>query len=137
MVFAGINYLAVVIAAAASFMFGGLWYGLLGKYWLAAIGKTEAEIKETSSVAPMLIAALGQLVMAFVLAGAIGHLGPGNVTVKNGLISALFLWAGFVATTLTVNYSFQMEKRSLLAIDLGHWLGVLLIQGAIIGYLSF
>ena len=38
MVFAGMNYLAIITAAAASFMFGGLWYNVLGKPWLAALG---------------------------------------------------------------------------------------------------
>ncbi len=31
MTFAGLNYLAVVLAAAASFIFGGLWYGVFSK----------------------------------------------------------------------------------------------------------
>jgi hypothetical protein len=41
-------------------------------------------------------------VMAWVLAGMIGHLGPGQVTLRNGIISGLFAWLGFVATTLAV-----------------------------------
>ena len=136
MAFAGMNYLAVVVAAVASFLFGGLWYGMLSRQWLAAIGKTEEEIKASGSMVPMVIAAIAQLVMAFVLAGVIGHLGPGQVTVKNGIISGLFVWAGFIATTISVNYSFQMEKRSLLAIDIGHWFFVIVIQGAVIGLMG-
>ena len=51
--------------------------------------------------------------MAWVLAGSLGHLGPGQVTLKNGVISALFVWLGFVITTLAVNYSFGQRKAML------------------------
>ncbi len=136
MEFAGINYFAVVLAAVASFLFGGAWYGALAKAWLAAIGKTEEQIKTSNAVVPMTLAALAMLVMAWVLAGLIGHLGTGQVTLYNGVVSGLFCWAGFVATTLVTNHAFQQAKRSLTLIDGGHWLGVLLIQGAVIGWLG-
>ena len=71
--------------------------------------------------------------MAWVLAGTLGHLGPGQVTLKNGIISALFVWVGFVATTVAVNNAFGGRKPMLTVIDGIHWLGVLVIQGAIIG----
>ena len=38
MTFAGINYLAVVVAAIASFGFSGLYYMSLAKPWTAALG---------------------------------------------------------------------------------------------------
>jgi hypothetical protein len=37
-------------------------------------------------------------------------------------------------TSLVVNHAFQGVRRTLTLIDGGHWLGVLLIQGAIIGW---
>jgi hypothetical protein len=55
------------------------------------------------------------------------------VTVKNGLISRAFVWLGFVVTTLTVNNMLGLRSHRLIAIDAGHWLGVLLVIGAIIG----
>ncbi|MEZ5775247.1 MAG: DUF1761 domain-containing protein [Hyphomicrobiaceae bacterium] len=135
MAFAGISYLAVVVAAIASYVFGSVWYMALSKPWLAALGRTEAEIRGGGgpSPVPFVVAALAQVVMAYVLAGLIGHLGPGNVTPKNGMISALFVWAGFIATSLATNHAFQQSKRMLTLIDGGHWLGVLLIQGLVIG----
>jgi hypothetical protein len=71
--------------------------------------------------------------MAWVLAGMVGHLGVGQVTVKNGMVSAAFAWVGFVATTLTINYAFGGRRPMLTVIDGAHWLGVLLIEGAVIG----
>ena len=134
MAFAGINYWAVLAAGVASFLFGGLWYGLLSKRWMAAIGKTESELKSGTALPVLLLLNLvALLVMAWVLAGIMGHLGQSGFTFRNGLISGAFVWLGFVATTLVTNHSYQGARRALTLIDGGHWLGVLLIQGAIIG----
>lgn len=140
MQFAGLNFVAILAAAVASFMFGGVWYGVLSKPWMAAAGLSEEAVsashKRGGTTYLMALAFVAQLIMAVVLAGLIGHLGPEQVTLRNGLISGLFVWAGFVLTAITVNHSFQMRLGLLTLIDGGHWLGVLLIQGAVIGLLG-
>jgi len=133
MTFAGISYLAVIVAAAAAFVFGAVWYGTLGKYWMAACGKTEADRPKRMPIGPLVTTFVGQLVMAWVLAGLIGHFGSAAVTVRDGVISGVFCWLGFVATTLAANYAFQGRPFALTLIDGGHWLGVLAIEGAVIG----
>jgi Protein of unknown function (DUF1761) len=136
--FAGMNITAVVVAAVVSFLFGALWYGMLGSVWRTALGKTADELRAATggSPLPFVISFLSLLLMAWVLAGTIGHLGPGHVTVRAGLISAGFIFAGFVATTVMTNHRFEGARWSLTLIDGGHWLGVLLIQGAIIGWMG-
>lgn len=139
MTFAGINHLAIVAAAAVSFLFGGIWYGMLSKQWMEAAGVTPEDIKPSSggaTVRPYIIAFGALLLMAWVLAGVIGHLGSGQVTLRNGVITGAMVWLGFVATSLTVNHGFQMQPAKLTLIDSGHWLGVLVIQGAMIGWLG-
>ena len=139
MAFAGMNYLAVVIAAIVSWLAGAAWYGLLAKPWVAAQGKTMEEFQaqraamraSPAAYAPFLIAFVAELIMAWMLAGILGHLG--QVSLRNGVIAAAFLWFGFVLTTLAVNYAFGARGIGLAAIDAGHWLLVLLVQGAIIG----
>jgi len=134
--FAGIDYWAVFLAAIAGYIVGALWYWTLGKSWMTALGLTEDMIKgkdKKPSPLPFVLAFVADLVMAWVLAGLIGHLGIGQVTIKNGVISGAFVWLGFVITTLAVNNSFAMRKPILIAIDGGHWLAVLLVMGAIIG----
>jgi hypothetical protein len=37
-------------------------------------------------------------------------------------------------TSMAVNHAFQGAKRTLTLLDGGHWLGVLLIQGALLGW---
>lgn len=129
MVFAGINYLAVVIAAAIGFAAGAVWYRAFGAAWRAALGRKTPGFQLKPG--PFIVAALAQLLMAYILAGALGHLG--EVTVQNGIIGAAFIWLGFVATTIAVSDSFQGSKVTLTLIDAGHWLVVLVLMGATIG----
>ena len=134
--FAGLSYLAIVFAAVAGFAFGAAYYITLGNRWMLALGKTKDEIKRQKAFLPFVIAGVAQLVMAYILAGAIGHLGFDTVNVRNGVITGLFMWAGFVLTTVSVNYAFQGQKPMLTLIDAGHWLGVLALQGLIIGWIG-
>ena len=137
MAFAGVNYPGIVAAAVASFVFGAVWYGALGKVWMRAIGKTGPQMAaKDMPKGPMVITFVAQLVMAWVLAGTVAHFGPGQVTVKNAVVTAVLLWIGFVITTIAANHAFQGQKRVLTAIDGGHWLGVLAIQGLVIGALG-
>jgi hypothetical protein len=129
MAFAGMNYLAVLVAAVAAYVWGAAYYMTLSKQWLAAVGMAQPN----RSAAPFIISFVALLAMAFVLAGSIGHLGPGNVTVKNGIISGIIVWAGFVLTTVFVNNAYPGRKYMLSIIDSIHWLGVLMIEGAVIG----
>ena len=137
--FAGLSLFAIVLAAVVSFMFGWLWYGILfPKQWMAAAGKTEADLKAQGgpTPTPFVISFVALLVMAWVLAGVIGHLGTGALTLRSGVIAGALMWLGFVATTLAVNHTFQGAKPVLTLLDGGHWLGVLLLQGAVIGWLG-
>lgn len=131
--FAGTNYLALVVAAAASFFVGWPWYMIFGKPWARALGK-DPDNPPKPQPKPFMVLGVCLLVMAWVLAGIIGHLGDGQVTIRNGIISAVFLWAGFVVTTMTVNHVFQGQKLVLTLIDGGHFLVVLIVMGAIIGW---
>jgi len=135
-----LNYFTVLLAGLASFAFGAAWYGALARPYHAARGLEQG----TPQPAPprlgpvpvaYLLALLAELVMAWMLAGVMLHLVRGGLapSPRTGAISAAFLWFGFVATTLSVNHAFQGAKTTLTLIDGGHWLGVLLIQGAIIG----
>jgi hypothetical protein len=136
MEFAGINYLAVVAAALASFFFGFGYYSLLAKAWVTATGRPEAELKAGGMAKPMIITIISQLFVAFFLAGILGHLGAKMMTVQGGLITGAFVWLGFSMTTIAMNYAWQRAKLGLYIIDGVHWLGVLLLQGAVIGVMG-
>jgi hypothetical protein len=135
MAFVGINYLAVLVAAIAAWVLGAVWYMALSQPWLAAQGKTKADMKPPTSkaaaVGPFVLVFVAELIMAWMLAGILGHLA--GITVKNGVISGAACWFGFVLTTIATNYAFHGRKVMLTVIDAGHWLAVLVVMGAIIG----
>lgn len=129
--FAGINYLSVLLAAIAAFVFGAGYYGVLSRPWMKA-GRIDAVHARPSAV--ILGLTFGaELLMAFVLAGMIG---AGQVTLEYGLACGFLAWLGFMVTTMAVNHRYQAYGWDLTLIDGGHWLGVALIMGAIIGWLS-
>lgn len=121
---------AVLIAAVAGYAFGAAWYGFLGRPWLAALGKTEADLRR-GRAATLVLAFVAEVVMALMLAGLMWHLG--GATIRAGVISGALIWAGFVMTTLFVNHRFQAARAALTLIDGGHWLGVLVVQGVVLG----
>jgi Protein of unknown function (DUF1761) len=135
MTFAGVNYLAIVVAAVVAWLVSAGWYMSLGRVYQAALGKTpeqcKEEMKRPGAFLPFIYALLANIIIAAMLAGLLRHLGP--VTLKNGLISAALLWFGFILTTLFVNYSFHGRGMRLILIDLGNWLLVLLVIGGIVG----
>jgi hypothetical protein len=137
MTFAGLSYLAIFAAAVAGWLLGAVWYMVFSKPWQQAVGLSANKMKQAQKSAafylPFIFSFVALIVMAWVLAGLIAHLGPGQFTVRNGIISAAFCWLGFVMTTMLVNKGFAGRDRRLLLIDGGHWLAVLLVMGAILG----
>ena len=138
MQFAGVNYLAVLLAAVASWLLGALWYGLLGRQWLAAQDRTAEDFHAAGrSPLPFVVSFIAQLVMAFMLAGLLAHIFPRElINARNGALAGAAVWVGFVITAMATGYAYQSRKLALLAIDGGYWLGVLLVQGLVIGLLG-
>lgn len=133
MIMADLSLLAVLAAAAVSFVFGGLWYGLLAKHWAEAVGREPGSFKDSLALYLLTIAA--QAIMAAVLAAALAYLVRAGVeaSMVTGMVTGAGIWFGFVVTTMTVNYAYHGAQPKLTLIDGAHWLGVLLIQGAILG----
>jgi hypothetical protein len=127
--FLHVNYLAIVLAAAAAWLFGAAYYGLLNKQWAAALGTAAAALEQDA--VPFVLFFVAEFVMAYVLYGLLLHLAAW--TVRAGVISGALCWAGFVLPTVMVNYAFPGRKPLLTVIDAGQWLGALVIMGAILG----
>ena len=135
-------YAAIVIAAVVVWLAGAAWYMALGKPWMAALGRTSDEIAVAKAAPgaylPFVYAFVAELVMAWMLAGILLHLGPRiPLSIRSGVITGAFCWFGFVITTMLVNNSFARRDWRLLLIDGGHWLIVLLLMGAVIGAIGF
>ncbi|HET7191823.1 MAG TPA: DUF1761 domain-containing protein [Pseudolabrys sp.] len=128
----------IVLAAVAAWFFGAIYYGLLCRKWMAAQGKTVEQSRAENAgrsaaakVAPFILSFIAEIGMAAVLSGILFHIGI--YTVRAGAFSGIMCWLGFVLTTVVVNNAYTFRKGALTAIDAGHWLGVLVIIGAILG----
>ena len=140
MAFEGISYLAVLVAAVAGWLVGAVYYTVFSAPWMAAQGKTKEDFRRemegksgAAKAFPFVGAFVAEVIMAWMLAGVLGHLGSGQVTLMNGVISGAFLWFGFVLTTVAVNNMFAGKKAALTVIDSLHWLAVLVVMGGVIG----
>ena len=91
--FSGVNYLAIAAAVVAGMISGALWYGLLAKQWMSAAGLSEEEVNQTAGI--YIVAFIAQIVIAWMLAGLIGHLGTFSATA--GMIS----WNRFLMSSRT------------------------------------
>ncbi len=120
MSFGGINYLAILAAAVAGFAIGAVWYGALSAPWMKAARVEKGQGRPLPGL--LVTSFIALLIMAWVMAGVIGHLGAGQATLWNGVVSGFFIWLGFIATTLTVNQRYEGFGWNLSLIDGAHWL---------------
>ena len=113
-----LNYLAVLVSAAAMFFLGHLWYVILfGKAWLAAQGKTREQIQaEAAGAGPFITAGVTALVEAAVLAIVLRVTGT-DATLAQALQMATLLWLGFAIGTAAKHYAFKGARAKLLVID--------------------
>lgn len=139
MAFLTVNWLGVFVAAVVAFAFGALYYGLLGNAWIAAQGKTMDEFKATNAgkstaakAAPFVLSFVAEIIMGWALYGLLVHLGV--FTLRAGIVAGALCWFGFVLTTVAINNAYSGRTARLTLIDAGHWLGVLVIIGAVVGW---
>ena len=135
------GFLAIVLAAVAAWLFGAVYYGLLGKAWLAAQDRTIAQMRAAGAgtgslrkVFPFVLSFVAEIIIAWMLARLLTYIGP--ATIRAGAIAGALCWAGFVLTTIAVNNAYAGRRATLTAIDSGHWLGALVIIGAVLGALA-
>lgn len=128
-----VNLVAVVVAAVASMVVGMLWYGpLFGKKWVELSGVRMSDIESKKSEMPKtyLIAFIGALVAAFVLAGFLKY--AQAVTPVDGAVVGAMAWLGFVATVSLGNVLWEGKPVSLYLLNNGYNLVNFAVMGAVI-----
>ena len=131
--FSTINWLAVIVADVAAWLFGAVWYGaLMSKPWIKATKLDPA--KMTPSMGPYVVSFVCEFIMALVASLLLGALTGGEPSLVAGLVFGFVFWLGFVFTTMATNHRYEGFGWDLTLIDGGHWLGVLLIIGAVLGW---
>lgn len=127
-----INYWAVLVAAIAYMIVGYLWYSLpvFGRMWMAAIGKSEQEIKDGYKPATMLWTYVLAAIGAYVLSHFIQL--TGATTISEALQTAAWAWVGFIAVTMATNAFYEGKSAKLFWINSLYQLVSILIAAAIL-----
>jgi Protein of unknown function (DUF1761) len=122
-----INWLAVLVAAVASFLLGAVWYSnaLFGKVWQREAGVSDEKLKQGNMAKIFGLT----LILAFLAAWNFANfLGPRPSVVFGTLVgaSAGLLW---VASSFGIQYLFERKSFKLFLINGGYHT----LQFAIIG----
>ena len=135
---AGINYLAVLIGALASFVLGWLWYGpFFGKIWAKEMkfSKKVGKAAKKGMGRMMVVHFIGTLVTVFVVANLLAF--TTVVSISEGLQLMFWVWLGFfAAATLLGQATWGGKSITLYLIDAAYWLVNLLIVAAIVVAIS-
>ena len=127
---AAINWIAVVVAAIATFVLGGLWYGpLFGRRWMAASGVSEEEVAQGNPARTFSISFVLQFVAAAVLAMFIGP----EAGLVFGLAAGGAVGLFWVAGAFGVVYLFEQRPLAHWAVNAGYQVVSYLLMGGILG----
>lgn len=129
------NWIAVLLAAGAGFVVGGIWYGpLFGKVWQRESGLSDESIKNVNMAKIFGLVFLLNLFAAFILGHVLATYGGPELFIS--IIVGGGIGLGFVATAIGVNYLFSLKSFKLFAIDAGYWTVAYAVMGAIFGLFS-
>jgi hypothetical protein len=130
-VIAHLNYWAVLAAALASFLLGGLWYSplLFFNPWKRAAGISDEQLRQGNMAQIFGVSLVYQLIAAFVLAMFIGL----ESTLAFGALAGFMVGAPWVATAFGVVYLFERRPFTLLLINGGYNVVTFTLMGAILG----
>lgn len=127
---AELNWLAVLVAAIAAFILGGIWYSpkLFGNAWMEDVGLTEEAAAE-SNLAVVFGGAFVLIVIAAIFLGA-------TIDDSNwlgGLHTGLVIGVAWVATAYGVTYLFERRPLRLFLVNAGYNICLFALMGTIIG----
>jgi hypothetical protein len=126
------NYAAVVLAAIAYWILGGVWYAVLfSKPWMALEHITDEQARTMNPVLPYVITFLLNLLIAYALAQVC--IWRNANTIGRGASVGVLLWIGFVGPITFTTYMYEMRPKELFAINQFYPLAGLVFMGAIIG----
>lgn len=140
-----IDYLAVLVAVVANFVFGFVWYTpLFGKVWAQEMGMDPNAKPDGGTMAKgMILMVVGNFLMAYVLAHSIlawnpvtWGLPPADVSdVMYAMNAAFFTWLGFFLPVDLSTLAWEKKSFKLFAINTSYHFLSLVIVALILVYM--
>ena len=128
-----INFIAIIVAVVANFIFGFVWYTpLFGKAWAKEMGFDPNEKPKSSEMTKGVVFMLiGNFFLAWVLAHNIAawdHV-PSDMTANaNAISAAIFTWLGFFFPVDLGSVAWEKKSWKLFGINTSyHFLSLLVV----------
>ncbi len=127
------GFLAVLVAAVASYIFGAIWYMALAKTWMVEAGVETGDDGKPANAGdpkPYILAFLCTVVVA----GMMRHIfALSNIdTLAKGVMAGLGIGLFLAAPWVVTNYGFAGRSRKLMLIDGGYATIGCTIMGAVL-----
>jgi len=113
--------LNILAAAAASWVFGAIWYMSLGKQWMAAAGikcDENGRPEGGASATPFILSALCMIIVAGFMRHIFGS--SGISTLGAGLLAGFGVGGFFISPWIMINNAYAMRPFRLTLIDGGY-----------------
>lgn len=136
-----VNFLAVLLAGIASMVVGFLWYSplLFGKPWMKLLGYTSKSMKDAQKEMGKTygISFILSLVTAYILfhVMVLSENFFGYSALITGLITAFWMWLGFVAPVQLTDVLFGKKQWQLFGINTGYQLVALMVMAVVLAML--
>ena len=123
------EYLNVIAAGVATWIFGAIWYMSISKSWMDASDLTEETIDNKNPL-PYIVSLIG----AIVVAGMMRHVlaGSGIDTVGKGLLTGLGMGAFIVSPWIINNVLYGQRDKRLIWMDCGYPVIGMAIMGVVL-----
>ncbi|MEZ5002798.1 MAG: DUF1761 domain-containing protein [Chitinophagales bacterium] len=143
-----INWIAILVGALIPMIMGFIWYSpmLFGKAWMASIGKTEADLKQTNMAVTLGISFILAAILSFFLYSFIGGLhdyiysleGEGDHYPHNflhGTYHGAFAAIVMAIPVLVTNSLFEQRNWTNILINGSYWVITITLMGGVISLL--
>lgn len=125
-----INWLAVIAAAASSFLLGGVWYSaLFAKPWQSAAGLSDEQIRSAN----MALVFGGSFVLALIASASFAVFLGGQVDAATGALYGFTAGLCWVSASFGINYLFERKSLKLFLINGGYHTLQFTLIGLILG----
>ncbi|MCX8509274.1 MAG: DUF1761 domain-containing protein [Rhodobacteraceae bacterium] len=127
------GFISVLAAAAAAFIFGGVWYMSMAKAWQSAVGidcGPDGTLHKSGSPMPFVVAIIAMILVA----GMMRHIFAmaGIDSVGKGLVAGLGMGTFLISPWVAMNYAFAMRPAKLTLIDSVNAIVGCAIMGAVL-----
>lgn len=127
-----INWFAVLAAAFAGFVVGGLWYSplLFGNLWMRVAGVSEEQVAQGNKAKIFGFTLIFLLIMSVCLAM---FLATPDITLQKGALYGFLTGFGWIFFAIGVVALFELRSWSYILINGGYWVVTMTLMGAILG----